>query len=158
VVPLEAGDTRFVIIEVPLLMDDEKIDWTETFQPQLTREAPAFLHTLLKMPTLPGAGRLYLPCLETPLKRKMLETLEFVPALLVEKLVEIIPKSGLKIERKELLEKLGDGCWKKSGISTNLKQVRPELADAGIWFEEKQRHIHFHWEAVEPQYGQSAAA
>ena len=72
--PIELGDTRVVVAEVPPLDPKDWLDWDTQLVPALEREAPEFLGRLYALP-LPETGfkRLYLPVLTTRAKQTMLE-------------------------------------------------------------------------------------
>ena len=148
VVPVEKNDTRFVIADVPTLLEEEKIRWADSpgevgLRSRLQHEAPDFLNTLLTLKLPPGTGRLYLPVLMTEVKRKLVDAKEFDKKAFIDRINELIPKDSLVIQRQKLADQLGDGPWKKSGISHHLESVKQELNDLGIVIEFTQRSIRF---------------
>jgi Family of unknown function (DUF5906) len=149
-VPLEKNDTRFVVIEVPTLFEEEKIAWPQ-MREHLQREASDFLGTLLSINMRPPAGRLYLPPLTTDVKRKLLKITEFNPLEFVSRVQAIIgDKAEVHFSRSKLVEVLGDGSWssQKSAIVELLLQVSTQLKAVGIRFEFTKRWIYFHKGAV----------
>jgi hypothetical protein len=66
----EPGDTRTVVIGVPTIA--KPIDRDE-LSARLTAEAPAYLWTLLNTPLPPSTGRLWLPIVDTPERRLLIE-------------------------------------------------------------------------------------
>jgi hypothetical protein len=69
-VPVEDGDERVIMLEVPVLYDEDKIPWREVMLPALESERSDFLGTLMTTNLPTSNFRLYLPILETPLKNK----------------------------------------------------------------------------------------
>ena len=72
--PVEDNDKRIIMVHVPQLLDDEKLDWITVMRPALEAEASDFLGTLLTMEIPPSGGRLHLPILSTPLKAEVMAT------------------------------------------------------------------------------------
>ena len=68
--PIFRGDTRIVVIEVPVL---EKEIPKIYFLSMLEEEVPAFLYEILHFELPEPEGRLNLPCLQTDVKREIIE-------------------------------------------------------------------------------------
>jgi len=142
----ERQDSRFVIIEVPPLFDEDKIDWLTKMKPALESEASDFLGTLLSINLRPAYGRLYLPVLETEIKRQHLELPEFNPkelatrvdAMIRTKIIGAddaeIEDGKIKIGKEKFIERLGEGSWshRRSAIRDLLDQSKNELQALGI--------------------------
>ena len=136
-VPVEPGDERVIMVRVPVLMNDEKLDWKETLRPALEAEASDFLGTLLTMELPPSAGRLYLPVLSTELKREVCQSAE--PTCdrqeLIERIAAKLPELGkFQGRSRDLLAELGDGSWSASPnhFRRYLREIASALAERGI--------------------------
>lgn len=130
-IPVENGDERVIMIDVPLLFDDEKDDWEDVMLPALEAEASDFLGTLWTTELPPSGGRLYLPVLPTQLKEKVMAKDRDTdkPSCdrkeLLKRIIEIIQKQKIFVGKsRELSELLGEGSW-----SSSLNHLRRYLRD-----------------------------
>lgn len=136
--PIEPGDERIILIEVPELLDDEKLDWKEALLPELEKEASDFLGTLLTMELPPSAGRLYLPVLSTEAKQKICGSTEAPTCDRNELLRRVVDVMGTQRRfagrSAELLRLLGVGSWSASPnhLRRYLKEISDPLREQGI--------------------------
>ena len=103
-VPVEPGDERIVMIHVPTLPDEEKINWEHNLKPKLLAELSDFLGTLLSTELPPSPHRLYLPVLMTDLKRNVTGGQQFDREAFIQLLLKCKAFSG---STRELLTRLG---------------------------------------------------
>lgn len=135
--PVEEGDERVIMVEVPLLHNDDKLPWREVMRPALEAEASDFLGTLLTTEIPPSAGRLRLPVLMTGLKAEV--TKYEAPSCnldeLCDRIVDVM--TDLKTFRgrsKDLIAQLGDGSWSASRnhFRRYVRDIEPRLNSQGI--------------------------
>jgi hypothetical protein len=136
-IPVEPGDERIVMVHVPVLMDDEKLDWTTELRPALEAEASDFLGTLMNMELPPSAGRLYLPVLMTDLKREVTqaEVLTCDRNELLDRVVQKITEAvKFRGQSRQFQELLGEGSWSKSPnhLRRYLGEIGAQLDRASI--------------------------
>jgi hypothetical protein len=136
--PIEPGDERIILIEVPELLNDEKLDWKETLLPELEKEASDFLGTLLTMELPPSAGRLYLPVLSTEAKQKICGNAD-APSCdrdeLLQRVVKVMrTQDSFAGKSGEFLALLGTGSWTTSPncLRRYLKEITDPLREHGI--------------------------
>ena len=67
--PIYPGDARINMWRVDPF-DGPDLDWTGKLCPLVDQQMPAFLHYLLKLEMPPSAGWLYLPILDTKIRRE----------------------------------------------------------------------------------------
>ena len=141
-VPVEDGDERVIMIEVPVLFEEDKDDWKEIMEPALELEKADFLNTLQNKVTIPpSGGRLYLPLLSTPLKEKVMaedrvgEKVICNRDELLAKIVDVFKKTRRFIgPSKKLIELLGPGSWdgSRNHIRQYVREIEAKLLERGI--------------------------
>ncbi|HEY4761932.1 MAG TPA: primase-helicase family protein [Thermoguttaceae bacterium] len=136
---VEDGDERIIMIEVPTLFSEDKLDWNTVMLPALESEKADFLGTLTDLELPPSGSRLFLPILSTPLKEKvMAENRTNTPCdrkELLDKVVEkITEKKQFSGPSKELVKLLGSGSWdhSRNHLRRYLREIEPELAKNNI--------------------------
>jgi len=87
---VEDGDERVIMVEVPTLYDEQKLDWKTKMLPALESEKADFLGTLLSTDLPPSGSRLYLPVLSTELKESVMAA----------------NRTNTPCDRKELLQRI----------------------------------------------------
>lgn len=131
--PVEDGDQRVVMVEVPTLYDEDKIDWRGAMLPALDAERSDFLGSLLSVDLPPSGGRLYLPVLSTALKESVMAAGRTAStgcdrAELAARIAEKVGPLGRWSGRSaDLLDLLGPGSW--SSAPNHLRRYVREVAD-----------------------------
>jgi hypothetical protein len=131
-VPVEDGDERIIMIEVPTLYDEDKLDWKLKMRPALMAERTDFLGTLMTTELPPSGGRLYLPVLSTALKESVMSGKSGCDLKeLLERVVAVAPFTGTS---GKLAERLGPGSWTGSlnHLRRYLRKIVPKLFERGI--------------------------
>jgi hypothetical protein len=137
-VPVEDGDERVVMVELPTLYDEDKLDWKLEMRPALEAERTDFLGTLMTMELPPSGGRLYLPVLSTPLKEKVMAGSDKsgcnLDELLARTVAVVQERGGFVGMSGEFAKLLGPGSWESSlnHLRRYLRKIEPELPRHGI--------------------------
>ena len=138
-VPVEDGDERVIMVQVPTLYNEEKIPWKSVMLPALKEEKADFLGTLMNLVLPPSYGRLYVPVLSTPLKEKvMAENQTNTPCdrkeLLAKVIEKITEKKQFRGPSKGLVDLLGTGTWdgSRNHLRRYLREIEPELTKNNI--------------------------
>jgi hypothetical protein len=140
-VPVEDGDERIIMAQIPVLYDDEKLQWNDEMRPALEDEKSDFLGTVMTMDLPPAATRLYLPVLATDLKRQVMEAdaKRDKPSCnlddLFSRVVEILQaRESFAGRSRELQEALGEGSWSASPnhLRRYLRNIEDRLQELGI--------------------------
>ena len=137
-VPVEDGDERVIMVEVPTLYNEEKLDWKTVMLPALEKEKSNFLGTLMDLELPPSGGRLYLPILSTPFKDKVMKSNRTQQPCdreeLLERIVEKVTDAPFHGQSKDLVELLGSGSWdgSRNHLRRYIREIELELKKRGI--------------------------
>ena len=144
--PVQGDDKRVIMVDVPVLPEGNKIPWDggddaeeRSMVSFLTEEAPYFLGTLLSLELPPSSGRLFLPVLETDLKREALNKPVPKPQRDASQLTKAIEnfmsdRSDWEGTSTELLTELGSGNWPTNPalFSQTLGEVRENITGCSV--------------------------
>lgn len=138
-VPVEDGDERVVMVEVPTLWDENKLDWGTQLRPALEAEKSNFLGTLFDLELPESGGRLYLPVLQTALKDRVMASNRgdsgWNPDELLERIIKRVKAEGrFSGQSRELNDWLGRGSWTNSPnhLRRYLRQLKEQLLQHGV--------------------------
>jgi hypothetical protein len=141
--PVENRDERIIMIHVPPLFDDEKLDWRKEMRPALKAERSDFLGTLMTREIPSSGGRLYLPLLSTQLKQEVMAASADAAAAtatcdreeLLARVVEVMQEKRIFCDKsRKLLKLLGPGSWEGSPnhLRQYLREIEAPLLEQGI--------------------------
>ncbi|MBX3411863.1 MAG: hypothetical protein KF708_04035 [Pirellulales bacterium] len=161
-VPLSAGNTRVVMLEVGKL--ESEIEWPR-LERELRAEAPSFLATINQIEIPPPVGRLCLPILETAIKRQAMELDAVEPLKLtaddtkfLDAVVKVMTSSYFDLDADGVIEGSAEelqsvfiaaGHDPGPKVRTKLKRIQAALAEFGISLSFLTRKQRLAWDGLD---------
>jgi hypothetical protein len=121
--PVEAGDTRIVMVQVPAL---KNIMPKRRMLDALRDEAPAFMHTLLNTAVPETDERLRIPAIDSAVKEDQMDANMTRLDWFLQEFTE--PTSGMTIPWSEFFDKFLSQIELSQRVYWSLKRVRSELS------------------------------